>query len=152
MATEVIVPKLGMNTDVATIVRWHKHEGDRVLTGDVLADIETDKVTMELEAETAGIVRRLLAGDGEQVAITQTIAIIGSADEDISALMCQVAGTVTTVPRHIERVRKSWTASGAVDAELTKQRRSSLADRPTRAEPREPDPEAIRARLTQRSS
>ncbi|MBI4506066.1 MAG: hypothetical protein HY691_11065, partial [Chloroflexi bacterium] len=74
MAAEVILPKLGMNTESATIVRWHKREGDRVAVGDVLVEVETDKATIEVEAETAGVLRKVLAGEQERVSISQTIA------------------------------------------------------------------------------
>ena len=77
MATEILLPKLGMNTEEATIVAWRKREGDTIAVGDVLADVETDKAVIELEAEASGTLRHLLAEDGARVATNQPIAIVG---------------------------------------------------------------------------
>ncbi|MBI2323324.1 MAG: hypothetical protein HYU88_14800, partial [Chloroflexi bacterium] len=108
MAAKVILPKLGMNTESATIVRWHKREGDRVAVGDVLVEVETDKATIEVEAETAGVLRKVLAGEQERVSISQTIALIGAADEDVAALVPASRAAAPMQPRHAERVYRAW--------------------------------------------
>src|SRR5215217_3380834 len=104
MASKVILPRLGMNMELAKIVRWHKREGDTVAVGEILAEIETDKVTMELEAETAGVVRRLLAQDGDTVEVFGPVAVIGDADEDISGLLDELATPKQDEPSHVDRV------------------------------------------------
>jgi sugar O-acyltransferase (sialic acid O-acetyltransferase NeuD family) len=112
MATDVSVPKLGMNTESVTIVRWLKREGDDVAVGDVLADVETDKTTTELEAEAGGVLRKCLAAEGERVSVNQVIAVIGGADEDISAHLARANGT-PDAHEYVERVYKAWRQQGA---------------------------------------
>jgi pyruvate dehydrogenase E2 component (dihydrolipoyllysine-residue acetyltransferase) len=82
--TPVILPKLGLTMDEGKLVAWLKKEGDRVDAGEVLFEVETDKATMEVEAEAAGYVRRLLVAAGETVPVTQVIALISdTADEPV---------------------------------------------------------------------
>src|SRR5207249_4286898 len=114
LATEVLLPKLGMNTESARIVLWRRREGEEIAVGDVLAEVETDKATIELEAETAGTVRKLLVEEGARVALSQAVAIIGSADEDVSALVERGVTPPVAAPRHVDRVYDAWhTASQA---------------------------------------
>jgi pyruvate dehydrogenase E2 component (dihydrolipoamide acetyltransferase) len=79
---EVIMPKMGDAMEAGTLSSWLKHEGDQVEVGDVLAEIETDKATMELEAEDAGVLTRVIAGEGDEVAVGEPIAVI-SADGEV---------------------------------------------------------------------
>ena len=79
---EVIMPKMGDAMEAGTLSSWLKHEGDQVEVGDALAEIETDKATMELEAEDAGVLTRLIAGEGDEVAVGESIAVI-SADGEV---------------------------------------------------------------------
>ena len=72
------MPKTGMAMEEGTIVRWLKKVGDRVSKGEAIAEIETDKVTMELESEVDGTLLALLHEDGETVPVTRTIAWIGA--------------------------------------------------------------------------
>lgn len=81
MATEVVMPKMGYDMTEGTILRWAKHEGDAVARGEVLGEIETGKVNIEIEAFDAGIVRRILVGEGQTVPVGTPIALIGTADE-----------------------------------------------------------------------
>ncbi|HET9974634.1 MAG TPA: dihydrolipoamide acetyltransferase family protein, partial [Streptosporangiaceae bacterium] len=78
---EVIMPKMGDAMEAGTLASWLKHEGDQVEVGDVLAEIETDKATMELEAEDAGVLTRLIAGEGDEVAVGEAIAVISADGE-----------------------------------------------------------------------
>ncbi len=89
MSEELVMPRLSDTMEEGTIGRWLVHEGDAFAEGDVLAEIETDKATMEFQAYDAGTVLRILVGDGETVALGAPIAIVGaegeSADEAVSA-------------------------------------------------------------------
>ncbi|MDP3177541.1 MAG: dihydrolipoamide acetyltransferase family protein [Spirochaetaceae bacterium] len=85
MATKVIMPKAGMAMEEGIIVSWLKKPGDPVKRGEPIAEIETDKVAMELEAEESGILLAILRGAGEHVAVTETIAWIGDAGEELPA-------------------------------------------------------------------
>ena len=78
---EVVMPKMGDAMEAGTLSSWLKHEGDQVEVGDALAEIETDKTTMELEAEDAGVLTRLIAGEGDEVAVGEPIAVISTDGE-----------------------------------------------------------------------
>lgn len=83
MAETISMPKLGFDMREGVLVRWVKNEGEEIKKGDVLAEIETDKATVEVESTASGIVRKLLASQGDAVPVGTPIAIIGTADEKI---------------------------------------------------------------------
>src|SRR5205809_3416831 len=87
MATEVIMPKLSPTMEEGQLSRWLKKEGDRVAMGEPLAEIDTDKATMEMQALSNGVLRKILINEGESAPLGQPIAIIGEEDEDISDLL-----------------------------------------------------------------
>ena len=89
MATQVVMPKLSPTMEEGQLARWLKNEGDKVSVGEPLAEIDTDKATMEAQALTTGVLRKILVEAGATVPLGQVIAIIGEADEDISALVSQ---------------------------------------------------------------
>ena len=80
MATEVILPRLGQGMESGTIVRWLKSEGEPVEKGEPLFELDTDKVTQEVEAEAAGVLLKIAVSEGE-VPVGQTVAFIGAAGE-----------------------------------------------------------------------
>ena len=86
MATQVIMPKLSPTMEEGQLSRWLKKEGDKVSMGEPLAEIDTDKATMEMQALGSGVLRKILIQEGESAPLGQLIAIIGEPDEDISAL------------------------------------------------------------------
>ena len=83
MAETITMPKLGFDMAEGTLVRWVRNEGENINKGDVLAEIETDKATVEVESSASGVVRKLLVDAGAIVPIGAPIAFIGSADEKI---------------------------------------------------------------------
>jgi len=83
MAENISMPKLGFDMREGILVRWVKNEGENISKGDVLAEIETDKATVEVESSASGVVRKLLASQGDSIPVGATIAIVGSADEKI---------------------------------------------------------------------
>jgi pyruvate dehydrogenase E2 component (dihydrolipoamide acetyltransferase) len=83
MAKDILMPLLSPSMTEGTLVRWLKKEGDAVKSGDVLAEVETDKATMDLEAFDSGILRKILAAEGDKVPINARIGIIGTKDEKI---------------------------------------------------------------------
>ena len=87
MATQVVMPKLSPTMEEGQLSRWLKKEGDKVSMGEPLAEIDTDKATMEMQALANGVLRKILIGEGESAPLGQAIAIIGEADEDIAALL-----------------------------------------------------------------
>ncbi len=76
MATDVIMPALGMAQQTGQLVRWLKAEGDTVSAGDVIAEIQTDKATEELEARASGILTGFVAHEGDDVPVGSVIAKI----------------------------------------------------------------------------
>ncbi len=87
MASRVVMPKLTDTMEEGVVVKWKKHEGDKVAAGDVLAEIETDKAVMDLEAFASGILRKILVREGETVKSGTLIGVIAEADEDITAAL-----------------------------------------------------------------
>ena len=83
MAETITMPKLGFDMAEGTLVRWVRNEGENINKGDVLAEIETDKATVEVESSASGVVRKLLVDAGAVVPIGAPIAVVGSADEKI---------------------------------------------------------------------
>jgi pyruvate dehydrogenase E2 component (dihydrolipoamide acetyltransferase) len=83
MATEVKLPRLGQGMESGTIVKWLKVEGDPVAKGEPLYELDTDKVTQEVEAEASGVLLKIAVANGE-VPVGETIAFIGSQGERIA--------------------------------------------------------------------
>ncbi len=82
MTTEILMPQLSPTMEVGKLAKWHVKEGDTVRSGDVIAEIETDKATMEVEAVDEGRIEKLLVAEGtEQVPVNQPIAILLGEDE-----------------------------------------------------------------------
>ena len=79
MAYEVKIPAAGESINTATVGQWHKTDGEVVGKGDLIATIETDKVSTELQAEVAGIIKIVIA-EGDEVAIGTVIAEIAESD------------------------------------------------------------------------
>ncbi len=89
MATKVIMPKLSPTMEEGQISRWLKKEGDKVSMGEPLAEIDTDKATMEMQALANGVLRKILINEGQSVPLGQTIAVIGEPNEDIASLLSE---------------------------------------------------------------
>ena len=87
MASIVIMPKQGLMMEEGTITRWLKQEGDEVVTGQPFFEMETDKLTITMNAEVSGTLLKILHPAGDTVPITQPIAVVGTPGEDISALL-----------------------------------------------------------------
>ncbi len=85
MISEVVMPQMGADMKEGTVLRWLKHEGDEVDRGEVIAEIETDKANIEIEAFDAGVFRKVLVPEGETIPIGTVIAVIAGAQDDISA-------------------------------------------------------------------
>jgi len=87
MAKYVIMPKLGFNMNTGIVAKWRKEEGDPVKEQEVILEIETDKTVMEVEAQTSGILKKILVPEGEEVPVTLPIGIIGEKEEDIAQMV-----------------------------------------------------------------
>jgi pyruvate dehydrogenase E2 component (dihydrolipoamide acetyltransferase) len=98
MADIVEMPKLGFDMAEGTLVRWVKSEGDAVSKGDVLAEIETDKATVEVESSHSGIVAKHLVPEGEIVPVGTPIAVIGAEGEEIDLDKLGLSGSSAEAP------------------------------------------------------
>lgn len=96
MAETINMPKLGFDMAEGTLVRWLKKEGETVAKGDVLAEIETDKATVEVESSASGVVRKLLVDEGAVVPVNTPIAIVGAADEKIEEIVVSRQSSVVS--------------------------------------------------------
>ena len=83
MAKTLVMPQMGYDMDAGTLLRWLKQEGEEVERGEPIAEIETDKVNLEIESFDSGIVRKHLVTEGQTVPVGEAIAIIGTADEPL---------------------------------------------------------------------
>ncbi|TVQ02873.1 MAG: pyruvate dehydrogenase complex dihydrolipoamide acetyltransferase [Balneolaceae bacterium] len=87
MAEKIEMPKLSDTMEEGIIAKWNVKEGDKVNSGDVIAEVETDKATMEVEVFDSGTVLKILVAEGDAVPLGGTMAIIGEEGEDISGLL-----------------------------------------------------------------
>jgi pyruvate dehydrogenase E2 component (dihydrolipoamide acetyltransferase) len=91
MISEVVMPQMGADMQEGTILRWLKHEGDSVRRGEIIAEIETDKANVEIEAYESGVLRRILLPEGTTVPVGQIIAVIAAPEDDISQYEAEAA-------------------------------------------------------------
>ncbi len=87
MANKVVMAQLSPTMEEGRLVEWKVEEGDEVLQGDVVAEIETDKANMDVEAMAGGVLRKIVVGEGQTVPVGATIGIIADEDEDIEDLL-----------------------------------------------------------------
>lgn len=99
MVDIMTMPKLGFDMAEGTLINWVKKEGETVKKGDLLAEIETDKATVEVDSLYEGVIRKLLVSAGSIVPVNEAIAVIGGADEEIdfSAILADAKGDETPV-------------------------------------------------------
>jgi pyruvate dehydrogenase E2 component (dihydrolipoyllysine-residue acetyltransferase) len=97
MATEIKLPRLGQGMESGTIVKWLKSEGDSVEKGEPLYELDTDKVTQEVEADASGVLLKIAIPEGE-VEVGKTIAVIGEQGEEVPAEADTSAGEKETEP------------------------------------------------------
>ncbi len=125
MAKTLVMPQMGYDMDAGTLLRWLKQEGEEVERGEPIAEIETDKVNLEIESFDSGVVRKHLVTEGQTVPVGEAIAIIGSADEeidlpDLNGKQPEAAPKATPPAQPQEAVASgvSQPAAGATDAHM----------------------------------
>jgi pyruvate dehydrogenase E2 component (dihydrolipoamide acetyltransferase) len=96
--TKVVLAKLSPTMEEGTIVKWAKNEGDAVKVGDVLAEIETDKANMEMEALGAGVLRKILVPAGGKAPVGALIGVIAEPGEDIGPTLAKAEAAAPTAP------------------------------------------------------
>jgi pyruvate dehydrogenase E2 component (dihydrolipoamide acetyltransferase) len=133
MATKVVMAQLSPTMEEGKLVEWKVKEGDRIEASDILAEIETDKANMDIEAMGGGVLRKILVQEGATVPVGAVIGVIAEPDEDISAILAEAeAGAVGAewggaAPAHVLEATETETEPEAV---------------PAGAEPIAPDPDA----------
>jgi pyruvate dehydrogenase E2 component (dihydrolipoamide acetyltransferase) len=90
--TKVVMPKLSEQMETGKIIKWLKQEGDRVQAGDILAEVETDKADVEMEAFGAGVLRKILVPAGNKATVGSLIGVIADESEDINSVVAQAGG------------------------------------------------------------
>ncbi len=151
MATEIKLPRLGQGMEAGTIVRWLKAEGDEVAKGEPLFELDTDKVTQEVEADADGVLLKIVVPEGE-ANVGTTVAVIGSADEDVSELLAGAQGGNGDAPAAAPAVEEP-----ADDAPPSEEESQAEGDAPSdtvsqgdaagTAPPRPPPPSPLLLRL-----
>lgn len=112
MPIEILMPALSPTMTEGNLAKWLKKEGDTVSPGDVIAEIETDKATMEVEAVDAGVIGKILVAEGtEGVAVNKLIALLLEEGEDASALADYKAENQATAPKEEEAPVKETAVS-----------------------------------------
>ncbi len=99
MANRILMPKGSDTMTEGKVLKWLKEEGEKVASGDALVEIETDKVDMEVESMGSGVLRKVLVNAGETVPVGQLLAVVGSAEEDISSLVSGDGGKPAAKPQ-----------------------------------------------------
>ncbi|MEM6292492.1 MAG: dihydrolipoamide acetyltransferase family protein [Myxococcota bacterium] len=98
MAKIVELPRLSDTMEEGVIAKWHIAEGDKVKRGQVIADIETDKATMEFESFDAGIVLKIVAPEGDTMPIGTPIAVLGKPGDDVEAALASAGSSASAAP------------------------------------------------------
>jgi pyruvate dehydrogenase E2 component (dihydrolipoamide acetyltransferase) len=138
MATKVHMEALSPTMEEGQVVRWLKGEGDEIAEGDILAEIETDKATMELVARGSGVLRKRLVDEGQTAAVGTVIGVIADGDEDISGLIGGDGGGEAPQAEDEEVAR-----SDSAPTEAPRSEAKPVGERSGRREPtRAPEPEA----------
>src|SRR2546422_9803241 len=98
MATPVQMPKLGNTVEECRVATWHKRKGDPVAPGEVIAEIETDKITFELTAPAGGTMLEVFFEEGALVPVFTTLCVIGDAAESVDVFRPRVGVAAQEVP------------------------------------------------------
>lgn len=127
---EVIMPKLGLTMESGVIEKWHKKEGDRVQEGDVLFEVMTDKVSLEVEAYNSGYLRKIVKGEDQEVPVTEVVAYIGEKEEPLEEQAPSADKPKIEVTNHAidERSSDSRQAVSPVARKLAEQKNIDLSN------------------------
>ena len=139
--TKVVMPKLSDAMETGKIIKWLKKEGDRVQGGDILAEIETDKADVEMEAFGAGVLRKILVPAGSTVPVGSLIGVIAEANDDINSVVGQAGAGA---PAAEGGAKPASEAKAPSDAAAPSGAKPDMADRPAAVppQPRSEDPAA----------
>ncbi|MCI1945089.1 2-oxo acid dehydrogenase subunit E2 [Clostridium luticellarii] len=111
-----VMPKLGLTMTEGTLVNWHKSEGEKIEKGEILFEVETDKLTNEIEAKESGVLRKILVEEGETVKCLVPVGIIAGQNEDISELLKQAGAKSGESEEKENKVQEEVTAEPGTSA------------------------------------
>jgi pyruvate dehydrogenase E2 component (dihydrolipoamide acetyltransferase) len=135
MATEIKLPRLGQGMESGTVVRWLKQEGERVEKGEPLYELDTEKVTQEVEADASGVLLKIAVQEGE-VPVGQTIAVIGEEGEEVAVEEAPEEEGSRAPARDEERERAREASAEPMMAEqITEAREPARGDGRVKASP-----------------
>ena len=116
MAEKVLMIALSPTMETGLISKWEKEEGERVESGDLLCQVETDKATMDYESIQEGTLLKILVREGEQAGIGSPIAIIGETGEDIAEILAEIEAETKDSPSDgTEEVKEEVAATPAIE-------------------------------------
>jgi pyruvate dehydrogenase E2 component (dihydrolipoamide acetyltransferase) len=130
MATKVVMEALSPTMEEGRLVKWLKNEGDKISSGETLAEVETDKAVMELVARGEGVLRKRLLGEGATAPVGQLVAVIAAPDENIDALVSGAEAPATDAKPPEEVVAKTQEAAGVSSAPRTTEQSQGEASAP----------------------
>jgi pyruvate dehydrogenase E2 component (dihydrolipoyllysine-residue acetyltransferase) len=137
MATEIKLPRLGQGMESGTIVKWLKSEGDKVEKGEPLYELDTDKVTQEVEADASGVLLKIEVAEGE-VEVGKTIAVIGEQGEEVAVSPQEPSGDGAGAADVSEDEQEEGSPARAREQERERGRRASADTGERVGEVREP--------------
>ncbi len=152
MATKVVMEALSPTMEEGRLVKWVKNEGDAVKTGDVLAEVETDKAVMELVARADGVLRKRMANEGDASPVGTVIAVIAGADENIDALVGTAGGAPAAAAQPAQAAESGAAAAGGSGAKapanqpVTETKEAAAPSGPAPARPAGPSQQGNGAR------
>jgi pyruvate dehydrogenase E2 component (dihydrolipoamide acetyltransferase) len=143
MATEIKLPRLGQGMESGTVVRWLKQEGERVEKGEPLYELDTEKVTQEVEADASGVLLKIAVQEGE-VPVGQTIAVIGEEGEAVPEAEPKAAPEPEEAPEVEEAPEEEGSRAPARDEERERGQEAAVQAEP---QPEAPQPLAADGRV-----
>ncbi|MET0852354.1 MAG: biotin/lipoyl-containing protein, partial [Candidatus Rokuibacteriota bacterium] len=107
MITKVVMPKLSDAMETGKVIQWLKKEGESVKGGDVIAEIETDKANVEIEAFGSGVLRKIVVDAGGEVPVGQLIGVIAEPAEDIGSVLSAAPAPAAPAPASAPRAAEA---------------------------------------------
>ena len=116
MATSIEMPQMGFDMQEGTVVKWRKKEGDEVARGEVIAEIETDKAVVEMEAYASGVLKKVVVEEGETVPVGTLIGVITAPDEELPPLESLQKGEAAPTQVTTDGAREAVAAASPAEA------------------------------------
>src|SRR3982750_2242876 len=129
MPVEITMPQLSDTMSEGTVVKWHKKEGDKVKSGEEIADVETDKATMPMESFEGGTLAAIVVPEGGKVGVGQTIAVLASGKENPADVKKQFADSGKGAASSAPASQPQGEAAGAAGSKAQSARQAVGAER-----------------------